>query len=168
MSESSSLAEALELLFTSATPGWFSPFVAATDGLTAEQAATVPKPGFNSVWAVVNHVRYWQEAALLQLLQRPVESAALGSADGSGWPPAGDPRDEADWHKDRTRALEANAALVRAVKQLTDAELDRPIADGEAWNTRRHLIFSMIAHNSYHTCEITSIRHLQGWWFDAL
>src|SRR5215471_8408648 len=97
MSEASSTAESLELLFTSATPGWFSPFAAATEGLTAQQAATVPAPRFNSVWGVANHVRYWQEAALLQLQHLPVESAALGSADGSGWPPIADPTDEAAW-----------------------------------------------------------------------
>jgi hypothetical protein len=105
---------------------------------------------------------------LLQLQQLPVDSADLGSTDGSGWPPVGDSLDEAAWHEARTRALEVNAALVRYVTNLTNAELDQPIADGEVWNTRRHLIFSMIAHNSYHTCEITSIRHMQGWWFDAL
>lgn len=161
-------AEALELLFVSDTPGWFSPFITATDGLTAEQAATVPAPRFNSVWAVVNHVRYWQEAALLQLQQRPVDSAALGSDDGSGWPPVGDPTDDAVWQESRKRALEANAALASYVSELSEAELDQPISDGDAWNTRHHLVYSMIAHNSYHTCEITTIRHMQGWWFDAM
>lgn len=168
MSEALSIAEALELLFTSATPGWFSPFATATDGLTAEQAATVPAPRFNSVWAVVNHVRYWQEVALLQLQHLPVDGEALGSEDGSGWPPIGDPTDEAAWQEARRRALEANAALVQYVKTLADTELDQPVTVGEVWNTRRHLLYSMIAHNSYHTCEITTIRHLQGWWFDAL
>jgi hypothetical protein len=168
MSEAPYTAEALELLFTSATPGWFSSFETATDGLTAEQAATVPAPRFNSVWAVVNHVRYWQEVALLQLQHLPVDGAALGSEDGNGWPPIGDPTDEAAWQEARRRALEANATLARYVMTLTDAELNQPVAEGEVWNTCRHLIYSMIAHNSYHTCEITTIRHLQGWWFDAL
>lgn len=168
MSEAPFIAQALDLLFTSMVPGWFSPFASATDGLTARQAATVPAPRFNSIWAVVNHVRYWQEAALLQLQHLPVDGEALGSGDGSGWPPIGDPTDEAAWQEARRRALEANAALARQVKTLTDAELDQSVAEGEEWNTRRHLILSMIAHNSYHTCEITTIRHLQGWWFDAL
>ena len=168
MSEAPYTAEALELLFTSATPGWFSPFETATESLTAQQAATVPAPRFNSVWAVVNHVRYWQEVALLQLQHLPVDGAALGSEDGSGWPPIGDPTDEAAWQEARRRALEANATLARYVMTLTDAELNQPVAVGEVWNTSRHLIYSMIAHNSYHTCEITTIRHLQGWWFDAL
>src|SRR6266851_5757395 len=101
MSQANHVAEALELLFTSTTPGWFTPFVTATDGLTAEQAATVPAPRFNSVWAVVNHVRYWQEVALLQLQHLPVDGEALGSEDGSGWPPIGDPTDEVAWQEAR-------------------------------------------------------------------
>src|SRR5215469_12454145 len=124
MTEASSIAEALELLFTSTTPGWFTPFNMATDGITAVQAATVPAQRFNSVWAVVNHVRYWQEVALLQLKQLPVDGAVLGSDDGSGWPPAGDPADEAAWQQARRRALEANMVLARYVANLTDAELD--------------------------------------------
>src|SRR5258708_16001094 len=91
MSEALAIAEALELLFTSATPGWFSPYALATDGLTAEQAATVPAPRFNSVCAVVNHVRYWQEVALLQLPPLPFHREDLAAEDGSGWRPIGHP-----------------------------------------------------------------------------
>src|SRR5260370_4130766 len=87
MSEALAIAEALELLFTSATPGWFSPYALATDGLTAEQAATVPAPRFNSVWAVVNHVRYWQEVPLLPPQHHPVGGGATGSEGRSGSPP---------------------------------------------------------------------------------
>ncbi|QBD80835.1 DinB family protein [Ktedonosporobacter rubrisoli] len=168
MSASNHTAEALDLLFTSTTPGWFSPFTEATAGLTAAQAATVPAPHFNSVWAVVNHVCYWQKATLRQLQGLPVDSAALGSADGSGWPAVGEASGEAGWQAARKAALEANAELVRYVAGLSEAELDTGISDGESWNTRRHLVYSMIAHNSYHTCEITTIRHMQGWWFDAM
>src|SRR5258708_16135069 len=115
MSKENDAAEGHELLFTSTTAGWFYGFVTASDGLTAEQAATVPAPHFNSVWAVVNHVRYWQEVALLQLQQLPVDGAALGSDDGSGWPPARDPTHQAAWHRARTRAIEANAAPARHI-----------------------------------------------------
>src|SRR5258708_12916319 len=120
MSKANHAAEALELLFTSTTPGWFSPFVTATDGLTAEQAASVPAPHFNSVWAVVNHVRYWQEVALLQLQQLPVDGAALGSDDGSGCPPAGDPTHDAARRGPRTRAFEPNAPLPPFVSHPPD------------------------------------------------
>ncbi len=168
MSEGRHFAEALEQLFTSSTPGWFTPFVAVLDGLSATQAAAVPAERFNSIWAVVNHVRFWQEVALRQLQNLPVDYAALGSPDGSGWPPVEDPGDEAAWHAARRRVSDANQALAQYVSGLTEAALDERIADGEQWNTRRHLIQSMIAHNSYHTCELITIRHMQGWWFDAM
>jgi len=43
MSEAQHLAAALELLFTSEAPGWFSPIATATDDLTAAQASKVPR-----------------------------------------------------------------------------------------------------------------------------
>jgi len=168
MSEAHHLAEALEQLFTSDTHGWFTPFVVATDGLTAAQAAAVPADHFNSIWSVVNHVRFWQEAALHQLQGFAIDYQALGSEDGSGWPSAGGPDDEAAWQAARAHVVRANANLARYVASLTDTALGQPIAEGGQWNTCRHLIQSMIAHNSYHTCEIISIRHMHSWWFDAL
>jgi hypothetical protein len=60
MSEAQHLADALEGLFANPEHGWFTPCSVAVTGLTAAQAASVPAPRFNSVWAVVNHVRFWQ------------------------------------------------------------------------------------------------------------
>ena len=168
MTQGQYLAQALEELFTSSTPGWFTPFMAVLDGLSASQAAKVPAERFNSIWGVVNHVRLWQEAALRQLQNLPVDYAELGSEDGSGWPPCSDPASEAEWQATCTRVREANRALAQFVSGLSEAELEAPISDTEQWNTRWHLIQSMISHNSYHTCEIISLRHMQGWWFDAL
>ena len=168
MSEGSFLAESLEQLFTSSTPGWFTPFAAATDGLSAAQAAAVPADRFNSVWGVVNHVRFWQEVALRQLQGQPVDYTALGSTDGSGWPPVEAPGDDKAWSAARTRAVEANKALAKYATGLSNAALDERVSDGEQWNTRRHLIQSMIAHNSYHTCEVISIRHMQDLFFGAM
>jgi len=142
MSEGRHLAEALEQLFTSSTPGWFTPFVAALDGLSPSQAAAVPAEGFNSIWAVVNHVRFWQQVALRQLQDLPVDYAALGSADGSGWPPLEEPTDEASWQAARTGVRDANHALAQYVSGLTEAELDEPVSDSQHWNTRRHLIYA--------------------------
>jgi uncharacterized damage-inducible protein DinB len=159
-------AEALEQLFTSPAPGWFTPFVAVLEGLSASQAATVPAERFNSIWAVVNHVAFWQEAALCQLQGLEVDYPSLGSADGSGWPPVGS--DEAAWQSAQQYVKDANRSLAQYVSGLSKAELDQALSDSGQWNTRRHLIQSMIAHNSYHTCELITIRHMQGLWFDSL
>ncbi|HEX2619994.1 MAG TPA: DinB family protein, partial [Phototrophicaceae bacterium] len=86
ISEGQHLAEAIELLFTSDVPGWFTPFVTVLDGLTAAQATAVPAERFNSVWGVTNHLRFFQEVALRQLQGVSVDYTELGSPDGSGWP----------------------------------------------------------------------------------
>ena len=165
MSEAQHLAAALERLFSEPRLSAFLPFIAATDGLTAAQAAAVPAPRFNSVWAIVNHVWFW-EANLLRLLQgREADHRTLGAPDKSGWPPIGEDHGEADWQLARQRALETNAALAREVERLTDDELAQPLP---AWGGAKHRsVQGIIAHNSYHTCEIISVRHMQGLWLEG-
>jgi len=50
------------------------------------------------------------------------------------------------------------------VASLSDEEIAQPTAPGRA--KRYQAIQGLIAHNSYHTCEIISIRHMQGWWLE--
>jgi hypothetical protein len=97
-----------------------------------------------------------------------VDKVALGSPDESGWPPIGEPHDDAAWQNAREQALSINHQFAHWIANLADAELEHPIAEAGAWNQRHQLIQGIIAHNSYHTCEIISIRHLNGWWFDAM
>lgn len=164
MSEARRLSETLEQLFVHRT-GVFLPFAAATDGLSAAQAAAIPAPRFNNVWAVVNHVRYWQEVVLLHLRELPVDPQALGAPDPSGWPPAGDPSDEQSWLAARDRAIAVNRELAQAVAALDD---DGVAGSLRAWGVPFALaVQHIIAHNSYHTCEIISIRHMQGLWLEG-
>jgi len=65
MLEAQHLADALQGLVANPEQGFFTAFTVATDGLTAAQAMAIPAPRFNSIWAVVNHVRFWQESTLL-------------------------------------------------------------------------------------------------------
>jgi hypothetical protein len=165
MSEAQHLAEALTRHFAGSTPtGAFLPFEAATEGLTAAQAAAVPAPRFNSIWAIVNHVWFWQEVLMRLLQNQPASHELLGTPDGSGWAPAGDPVDEAAWQADRKRALEVNTSLAAVVARLSEAELVETL---EAWRSPKHqAIQGIVAHNSYHTCEIISVRHMQGLWLE--
>jgi hypothetical protein len=164
MTEAHHLADALEHLFTDPASGAFVPFAVATDGLTAAQAATAPAPGFNSVWAVVNHVRYWEEVVVRHMRGLPVSPDLLGAPDPSGWPPAGEPTDETAWQAARARALAVNSELAALVAPLNDQEVGQIFAP---WGVPLHrAIQSLIAHNSYHTCEVISIRHMQGLWLE--
>ena len=162
MSESQHLAEALQGLLTRPDHGWFTPFAVAVAGLTAAQAATVPAPGFNSVWGVVNHMRFWHELTIARLRGTALDPEALWAEEG--WPAPGDPADEEAWQAACTRAMAANAQLAELVAGLSDDELSQPVAPGRA--SRYQAIHGLIAHNSYHTCEIITIRHLQGLWLE--
>lgn len=164
MSEAHHLSEALTRHFIGSVMGAFMPFETATDHLTAVQAAAIPAPRFNSVWAIVNHVWFWQEVLLRLLQGQPAHYELLGAPDPSGWPPAGDPVDEAAWQTARKQALAVNTALATEVAHLSEVEL---VGELEAWATLRHrAIQGIIAHNSYHTCEIISVRHMQGLWLE--
>jgi len=164
--EAEHLSDAVRALFVSNDHGLFTSFATAVAGLTAVQAAAVPAPRFNSVWAVVNHVRFWQEVTLLQLRGQPVDRGALGAE--NGWPPPGERADcaddEAAWQAAVERCLEVNRELAEATAALPDEALAAPVAPGRAapWQ----LVQGMIAHNAYHTCEVISIRHMLGLWLD--
>lgn len=165
MSEAQHLADALERLLSNPASGVFAPFIRVTDGLTAAQAASVPAPRFNSIWAVVNHIWFWEESLRRLLQGEPAAPEALGASTEHGWPPAGSATEEAGWLAARTRVLTTNAELAQFIRALDDATLAQPL---EAWGTARaRAVLSIIAHDSYHTCEIISLRHMQGWWVDG-
>jgi hypothetical protein len=164
MSEAQHLAESLTICFNSDKLLAFAPFSVATDGLTAAQAAHVPAERFNSVWAVVNHVWFWQEAPLRMLRGEPFEPKDLGAEDWSGWPAAGDSADDAAWQAARQRCLDTNAALAAFVAELDAVGIEREVAPG--WGKVHQTIQATIAHNSYHTNEVISVRHMQGLWLE--
>jgi uncharacterized damage-inducible protein DinB len=160
MSEGKHLADSLVAFFAYADHRTFVPFTQAVSGLTADQASAVPAAGFRSVWAQVNHVRFWHEANLCQLRALPVDREALGAEDG--WPPPGDPADEASWEAAVSRTLALNTEVAELVEGLGEKELEEAVVAG--YVTRWQIVQSLIAHNAYHTCSIIQARRLLGLW----
>jgi len=161
-SESQHLAQSLEALFARKDAGWFIGFSAAVEGLTAQQAARVPGAGFNSVWAIVNHIGCWHDIVLKRLRGVPMDASIFSG--GQGFQQPNNPADERAWQAACERALNLNRELAAQIAGMSDAELDRPI---ETWSdTRREAVIGLIAHNSYHICEIISMRHMQGYWIE--
>lgn len=111
---------------------------------------------------MVNHARFWQEVTLLRLRGLPVDRQALGTE--NGWPPPGDPADEQAWQAACERAVAVNKELATAIAGLTDEELAQPYAPEQV--SRWQIIQGVIAHNSYHACEIISVRHILGLWLE--
>lgn len=160
MTEAQHLADALEGLLVNPDSGWYAVFPQAVGCLTAEQAATEPAKGFNSVWKVVNHIAYWQEYFLRLLKNWKFDPKELGE----DWLPIPDPKDEVAWQEAVKRVIDINMQLVEDVESMLDEELDQPIQNGKS--KRYQYLMGLIAHNSYHICEIISIRHMQGLWVE--
>ena len=160
MSEMLHLSEAILSFTSSPQNGWFLPITEAIQGLSAEQAAIVPGKGFNSVWAVTNHVWFCQVKVLLHLQGRSTEQLSFG--EGNDWPPVGDPLDESAWQTAQERMLAVTQEISKCISELSAEELETPFEPGKA--ERWKLVQGLIAHNSYHACEVISIRHMQGQW----
>ena len=162
MYQSEALADALHDLFANPEAGWFTRISVAVQGLTVEQAAQVPADRFNSVWGVVNHVCFWQEFMLNRMQGLSVNR--MSSNIHHGWPPIPDHPTQADWEASLSRMFAANCMLADFVKTLGDETLHRPVAAGKP--SPYQVIQGVIAHNSYHTCEVISIRHMLGLWLE--
>ena len=160
MAEGQHLADSLVAFFAYTDHYTLTPFTHAVAGLSAAQAAAVPAAGFHSIWALVNHVRFWHEINLRQLRALPVDYEALG--EGNGWPPPGDPTDETGWQAAVAETVQRNQEVAELVKGLTDEELIEPVVAG--YVTRWQIVQSLIAHNAYHTCAIIDARRLLGLW----
>ncbi|MDR3576917.1 MAG: DinB family protein [Anaerolineaceae bacterium] len=158
MSEAEHLSEALITLLVRSDNGWFTPFTTVVEGLLAEQALLVPAPGMNCIWAVVNHMRFWNEVILLRLRGLPVNRKALGAE--NGWPRPGSQSDERAWQMACSRTVTMNAEVARLVGGLSDEDLTAPLTPGRT--SRYRLVHGLIAHNAYHTSEITAIRQFLG------
>jgi uncharacterized damage-inducible protein DinB len=160
MSEAQHLADALESLLVKPDSGWYAVFPQVVACLTPEQAATEPSTGFNSVWKVVNHMAYWQEDFLRFLRDGKVDHLEMGE----DWLPVPDPKDDIAWQEAVKRVIDINRQVAEVVESLPDQALDQPIAEGKS--KRYQYLMGLIAHNSYHICEIISIRHMQGLWLE--
>jgi uncharacterized damage-inducible protein DinB len=160
MSEGKHLADSLVAFFAYTDHRTFAPFTQAVAGLTAAQAAAQPAGGLHSVWAEVNHIRFWHEVNLCQLRSLPVDWEALGATDG--WPPPADPAEEEAWQEAVSRTVALNEEVAELVEGLSDEALEEAVVAG--YVTRWQIVQSLIAHNAYHTGAIIAIRRTLGLW----
>lgn len=158
MSESEHLADALTGFLLDEEAGWFASAYTAIQDLSAVQAATIPAERFNSVWTVVRHMTYWTSFLLFRL--RGQEPAGLGE----DWATIPDPTNEKAWEEDKQKLADVTRELAALVGTWSDEMLEQTY--GENRPKRWQVIHGIINHNSYHTNEIISIRHMLGLWME--
>ncbi|HWI63569.1 MAG TPA: DinB family protein [Symbiobacteriaceae bacterium] len=158
MCEATRLAAAIERYGTSKTNGWMCPLPEAVAGLTAAEAARVPGPGLNSIWALVNHIRFEHECIINRLQGMKVDPESLGHE--YGWPSPGAPDDESAWQEACCLAIARNAELAALLKALPEEHLAAASPSGRdsLW------LHGLLAHTAYHVGQIVLLRRLTDDW----
>jgi hypothetical protein len=129
MSEIERIAGLLEQTFEG--EAYYGPSVLGTlDGVTAEIALLKPSLSANSIWELVAHL-----AAELNYAHDVIAGTAGPWVEGETTWPAVTETSDAAWQKAIQDLKKANRELVRAVKQLDDAILDKTRSVYEAPST---------------------------------
>jgi ASC-1-like (ASCH) protein/uncharacterized damage-inducible protein DinB len=146
--------------YTYGQGGWFRALDSAVDGLTPEQASWSPGHGVNSIWQTVNHLTFWKETCARRLNGAPLTGERINNTATFG--PAEHSDDDAAWQAAVKRLCNAQAALRKAVSQLSDDALEKPLP-GER-TPLIDLLQALNVHDGYHLGQIVALRKLQEAW----
>ncbi|MBI3659417.1 DinB family protein [Candidatus Acetothermia bacterium] len=136
---------------------WIDPMNKLLDGWTAEEAGRSLHKGIPSVTQIVNHTAFWEEVAARRIaglsyddLTQRFDDAhdGLAPSDMPHWPGAAE-----NYRKQR-------AAIVSALKKLSDTDLAKPIP-GENFT----LLWSVVGraiHDVYHAGQLSYLHQLKG------
>ena len=122
------------------------------DGVTAETAGTRPIPGGHTLWEIVLHVTGW-----LDVWRRRLEGERVDEPEEGDFPAPPGATAQA-WAESKDRLRTAHGRLVARVADLSDADLDAPVAGRDY--TVRFLVRGAIRHTVYHSGQIGLLRKL--------
>ncbi|MGB8729848.1 MAG: DinB family protein [Candidatus Sulfotelmatobacter sp.] len=139
--------------------------VACVEDLSADVASRQVKGFPHSIAQLVFHMNYWMDYELRRIHgERPAypEHAA------ESFPPDASPSDAEEWDHLRKRfaGLVADfAALANSSPQEMQRQIESAHAgDMQVAGTLEAVLWQMVAHNSYHTGQISTLRQMLGAW----
>ena len=120
--------------------------------VSAGQAAARPIADAHSIWEIVLHVAAWQgfAAGALEGGAMPIDLP-----EEENWPPVADAGEEA-WRAAVAEVGEANRRLRRALRKLSDEDLER-IVGGREYNVY-FLLHGVAQHGLYHAGQIALLK----------
>jgi uncharacterized damage-inducible protein DinB len=119
----------------------------------------------HSIWQLLSHMNYWMHYEL----QRIEGTAPAYPEHASGsWLPNTAPPNEAAWREAIARFRKLIDASIR-LAQSDPASLSRQVAPAHAQQSQHSssvyaILWQLVAHNSYHTGQIATIRRCLGAW----
>jgi uncharacterized damage-inducible protein DinB len=126
----------------------------ALAGVTAKTAAKRSPKGAHSIWQIVLHMAFWQEA-----ITRWLQGNHARPGPGDDWPPISD-KSEAAWQQALRRLRASNEALRDEVMVLDEARLEEPIFEG--MSKVYVALNGIIQHNTYHSGQISLLKKING------
>jgi uncharacterized damage-inducible protein DinB len=150
MIQTESLADLLERTFRGGA--WHGPAVAeALAGVDAAGAARRPLAGAHSIWEIVRHLTLWNEVP-----RRRIDGERLVDLPSErDWPKVAEISEPA-WQAAKAALEESHAALHARVRDLSDGQLDEPVAGSDP--TVRGMILGVLQHNAYHAGQIAILK----------
>lgn len=143
--------------------GWFVALKNAIAGVTAEQAAWKPEGTDNSIWEIISHLNYYNNAYLERF--RGVDFEYGISSNDETFAQAETPS-ESDWQKETERFDSIMSGWRDELEKTTDprlSEIAPPHKESPWWK----VIANINAHNAHHGGQVVLLRKLQGSWDTA-
>ena len=140
------------------TNGWFVAVKNAIAGISAEQAGWKPADTDNSIWQLISHINYYNNAYLERFNGRTFEYQISDNDDTftqSG--------SEDDWHAEMERFEQIIKGWRLQIESADESKFDdtAPPHNKATWS---EIIANINAHTAYHGGQIVLLRKLQGSW----
>jgi uncharacterized damage-inducible protein DinB len=140
--------------------GWFVALKNAVNGLSAEQAIWKPENADNSIWGILSHLNFYNEAYLKRFKGIAVDYAGVENSETfSGAESASDE----EWNAEVERFDSVMTEWRSLIESADENKFDQAVSEtnNSTWGS---LIAHVNAHNAHHGGQIVLLRKLQGSW----
>ena len=140
--------------------GWFVALKNAIQGITAEQAAWKPAGADNSIWQILSHLNYYNNAYLERFRGVDFE---YDKPDNDATFEQDEALSEESWRAEVDRFDKIMSEFRELLSNADDAKLSEvaPPAREYPWSV---IVSNINAHNAHHGGQIVLMRKLQGSW----
>ena len=134
---------------------------ACVEGLSAETAGAIPAGAPNSIFQIVFHINYWIDYELRSIAG---PEASYPEHANDSWPAQTAPRDAVQWEREVRRFRDQVGKMVELAGRLSKDGLATRMVHLRKGETVEDVLWQMVAHNSYHTGQIATLRRAFGAW----
>jgi uncharacterized damage-inducible protein DinB len=113
----------------------------------------------HTIWQQLGHQNFWMDFEL-KCIEGPEQRQPEHASDS--WPKADGPADELAWHHELA-LLRTNLGQLHALAEAQASTLAR-VAHPKTGHTVEAVLWSLAAHNSYHTGQVVQLRQALGVW----